>query len=56
MTKRKMKEENPKKRISKKQIVIQTMSNWNLSMGKNTSGSYTLTNWDIMCIFNMSDQ
>jgi hypothetical protein len=56
MPKRKMKEEDPKKRISKKQILIQTMSNRNLRMGKNVSGSYTLTNWDIRCIFNMSDQ
>jgi hypothetical protein len=56
MPKRKMKEENPKKRISKKQILIQTISNRNLRMGKNATGLYTLTNWDIRCIFNRSDQ
>jgi hypothetical protein len=51
-----MKEENPRKRISKKQILIQTMSDRNLRTGKNASGSYTMTNWDIRCIFNITDQ
>jgi hypothetical protein len=51
-----MKEENPRKRISKMQILTQTMSDRNLRMGKNASWSYTLTIWDIGFIFNMTDQ
>jgi hypothetical protein len=42
-----MKEENPRKRISKMQILIQTMSDRNLRMAKNASWSCTLTNRDI---------